>query len=94
MAKINLSEISSLIKEQIKAYKEQINTENIGRVVEVGDGIAVVYGLDNAMSSELLVFPNEVYGMVQDLRSDSVGVILLGESSKIKEGPCKYTNSL
>ena len=86
MAKINLSEISSLIKEQIKAYKEQINTENIGRVVEVGDGIAVVYGLDNAMSSELLVFPNEVYGMVQDLRSDSVGVILLGESSKIKEG--------
>ncbi len=86
MANINLSEISSLIKEQIKAYKEQINTENVGRVVEVGDGIAIVYGLDNAMSSELLIFPNDVYGMVQDLRSDSVGVILLGDSSKIKEG--------
>ncbi|MDE6242244.1 MAG: F0F1 ATP synthase subunit alpha [Anaeroplasmataceae bacterium] len=86
MPNINLSEISSLIKEQIKAYKEQIYTENVGRVVEVGDGIAVVYGLDNAMSSELLIFPNDVYGMVQDLRKDSVGVILLGDSSKIKEG--------
>lgn len=86
MANINLLEISSLIKEQIKAYKEQINTENVGRVVEVGDGIAIVYGLDNAMSSELLIFPNDVYGMVQDLRSDSVGVILLGDSSKVKEG--------
>ncbi|MDE6047390.1 MAG: F0F1 ATP synthase subunit alpha [Anaeroplasmataceae bacterium] len=86
MPNINLSEISSLIKEQIKAYKEQIYTENVGRVVEVGDGIAVVYGLDNAMSSELLIFSNDVYGMVQDLRKDSVGVILLGDSSKIKEG--------
>ena len=86
MSNINLSEISSLIKEQIKAYKEQIYTENVGRVVEVGDGIAVVYGLDKAMSSELLIFPNDVYGMVQDLRKDSVGVILLGDSSKIKEG--------
>lgn len=86
MANINLSEISSLIKEQIKAYKEQIYTENVGRVVEVGDGIAVVYGLDNAMASELLIFPNDVYGMVQDLRKDSVGAILLGDCSKIKEG--------
>ncbi len=86
MANINLSEISALIKEQIKAYKEQIYTENVGRVVEVGDGIAVVYGLDNAMYSELLIFPNGVYGMVQDLRKDSVGVILLGDSAKVKEG--------
>ncbi|MDE5566644.1 MAG: F0F1 ATP synthase subunit alpha [Anaeroplasmataceae bacterium] len=86
MANIDLSEISSLIKEQIKAYKEQINTENVGRVVEVGDGIAIIYGLDHAMSSELLIFPNDVYGMVQDLRSDSVGAILLGDSSKVKEG--------
>lgn len=86
MANINLSEISSLIKEQIKAYKEDIHTENIGRVVEVGDGIAIIYGLDNAMSSELLIFPNDVYGMVQDLKKDSVGAILLGDSSKVKEG--------
>lgn len=86
MANINLSEISSLIKEQIKAYKEDIATENVGHVVEVGDGIAIVHGLDKAMASELLVFPNDVYGMVQNLEEDCVGVILLGECSKVKEG--------
>jgi F-type H+-transporting ATPase subunit alpha len=86
MANINLSEISNLIKEQIKSYKQEIHTESIGHVVEVGDGIAIVYGLDNAMLSELLEFPNDVYGMVQNLETDSVGVILLGDSSKIKEG--------
>ena len=86
MANINLSEISSLIKEQIKAYKEEIQTENLGRVVNVGDGIAIVHGLDKAMSSELLIFPNDVYGMVQNLEEDSVGAILLGDSAKVKEG--------
>ena len=86
MANINLSEISGLIKEQIKAYKEDIATENVGHVVEVGDGIAIVHGLDKAMASELLVFPNDVYGMVQNLEEDCVGVILLGECSKVKEG--------
>ena len=86
MANINLSEISSLIKEQIKAYKEEIKTESIGRVVQVGDGIALVHGLDKAMSSELLQFPNGVYGMVQNLEESCVGAILLGESSLVKEG--------
>ena len=86
MANINLSEISSLIKEQIKAYKEDIQTENVGHVVQVGDGIALVHGLNKAMSSELLLFPNNVYGMVQNLEEDVVGAILLGESDKIKEG--------
>ncbi len=86
MAKINLSEISALIKEQIKAYKEDIQTENVGHVVQVGDGIAIVHGLNKAMSSELLIFPNDVFGMVQNLEEDAVGVILLGESSKVKEG--------
>lgn len=86
MSKINVSEISSLIKEQIKAYKNDIKTENIGTVIKVGDGIATVYGLDNAMESELLEFPNNVYGMVLNLEKDSVGVILLGDYLKIKEG--------
>ena len=86
MANINLSEISGLIKEQIKAYRSNIKTENVGRVIEVGDGIALIHGLDKAMSSELLIFPNDVYGMVQNLEEDSVGAILFGESSKIKEG--------
>ena len=86
MANINLSEISSLIKEQIKSYKEELKTDTIGHVVQVGDGIAIVHGLNKAMSSELLIFPNDVYGMVQNLEENSVGVILLGESSLVKEG--------
>jgi F-type H+-transporting ATPase subunit alpha len=86
MNNIKLSEISSLIKEQIKSYKDDIKTETIGTVVEVGDGIAIVHGLDKAMASELLIFPNDVYGMVQNLEADSVGVILLGDTSKVAEG--------
>ena len=86
MANINLSEISSLIKEQIKAYKDDIQTENVGHVIQVGDGIALIHGLNRAMASELLQFPNDVYGMVQNLEEDMVGAILLGDSSKISEG--------
>ena len=86
MSNINLSEISSLIKKQIEAYKDEIKTETIGTVVSVGDGIAIIHGLDNAMSGELLIFPNDVYGMVQNLEIDNVGAILLGDSNKVKEG--------
>ena len=86
MSNINLSEISNLIKKQIETYKDDIKTETVGTVISVGDGIAIVHGLDNAMSSELLIFPNDVYGMVQNLEKDDVGAILLGDSSKITEG--------
>ncbi len=86
MANINLSEISNLIKEQIKAYKGEVEVENVGHVVQVGDGIALIHGLNQAMASELLIFPNNVYGMVQNLEEDLVGAILLGESSLVKEG--------
>ena len=86
MSKINISEISSLIKAQIKAYKTEIKIENIGTVIEVGDGIAQVYGLDKAMQGELIAFPNDVFGTVLDLSKDSVGVILFGDTSLIKEG--------
>lgn len=84
--KIDPLEISSLLKEQIKKYKKELNTENIGNVISVGDGIALVYGLDKAMSGELLVFPHDVFGMVQNLEKNHVGVILLNDSSLIKEG--------
>ena len=86
MSKINVSEISNLIKEQIKSYKKDIQTEAIGTVIKVGDGIATIYGLDRAMHGELLAFPNDVYGMVLNLEKDSVGAILLSDSTKIKEG--------
>jgi len=84
--KIDPLEISSLLKEQIKKYEKELKTENIGTVISVGDGIALVYGLDNAMSGELLVFPNGVYGMVQNLERNNVGAILLNDSSLVKEG--------
>ncbi len=86
MSKINPLEISSLIKEQIKKYEKQIKTETVGSVVSIGDGIALVYGLDNAMSGELLAFPNGVFGMVQNLEKDNVGVILLNDATSVKEG--------
>lgn len=79
-------EISSLLKEQIKKYEKQIKTEQIGSVISVGDGIALVYGIDKAMAGELLVFPQGVYGMVQNLEKNHVGVILLNDTSLVKEG--------
>ncbi|HQN74681.1 MAG TPA: F0F1 ATP synthase subunit alpha [Bacillota bacterium] len=79
-------EISSLLKEQIKKYEKQMKTEQIGSVISVGDGIALVYGIDKAMAGELLVFPQGVYGMVQNLEKNHVGVILLNDSSLVKEG--------
>ena len=84
--KINASEISALIKEQIKSYRHKIDSNDVGTVVSVGDGIANVYGLEKAMLGELLLFPNQVYGMVMNLESDSVGVVLLGNDSLVKEG--------
>ena len=84
--KINANEISSLIKEQIKNYRAKVDSSDVGTVVTVGDGIAVVYGLDKAMLGELLEFPNGVFGMVMNLETDSVGVVLLGDDTLIKEG--------
>ena len=84
--KINANEISALIKEQIKNYHAKIDSSDVGTVVTVGDGIALVYGLDNAMLGELLLFPNDVYGMVMNLEEDHVGAVLLGDDKLIKEG--------
>ncbi len=80
------SEISALIKAQIKNYSHKIESHDVGSVITVGDGIAIVYGLDDAMNGELLLFPNDVYGMVMNLNEDSVGAVLLGDDSQIKEG--------
>ena len=84
--KINANEISALIKEQIKNYHAKIDSSDVGTVVTVGDGIALIYGLDQAMLGELLLFPNDVYGMVMNLEEDHVGAVLLGDGNLIKEG--------
>ena len=84
--KIDTSEIASLIKEQIKGYEGKLETSDVGTVISVGDGIAMCYGLDNAMLGELLLFPHDVYGMVMNLDQDDVGAVLLGGDRDIEEG--------
>ena len=86
MSKINPVEISTLIKEQIKHYEKELTTDHVGTVISVGDGIALVHGLDEAMSGELLEFPDEVFGLVLNLETDHVGAILLDETTSVKEG--------
>ena len=86
MKSLRIEEISALIKEQIKNYKSDVETTSVGTVITVGDGIALVYGLDKAMNGELLEFPNGLYGMVLNLEKDYVGAILFGNSSLTKEG--------
>ncbi len=92
---MKVDEISALIKEQIKHYSHQIESSDVGSVISVGDGIALIYGLDKAMNGELLLFPNDIYGMVMNLNEDSVGAVLLGDDQKIKEGDIvKRTHSI
>ena len=79
-------EISSVIKEQIKNYSKELETSQVGTVIQVADGIARVHGLENAMQGELLEFPGEVYGMVMNLEEDNVGAVLLGSHRNINEG--------
>ena len=79
-------EISSIIKEQIKNYENKVELTDTGSVLKVGDGIASVYGLENAMAGELLEFPGEVYGMALNLEEDMVGAVMLGDDRGIKEG--------
>jgi F-type H+-transporting ATPase subunit alpha len=86
MSKIKIQEMTQVIKKQIESFEIDVKLENIGTVLSVGDGIAIVYGLQQAMMGELLEFPHNVTGLVFNLEAHSVGVILLGESDKIKEG--------
>ena len=86
MANLRVEEISSYIKKQIEKYSTDIQTKEVGTVIRVGDGIAVIHGLDNAMNGELLEFGNDVYGMVLNLEKDSVGAILFGDVNNVKEG--------
>ncbi|MCA9443046.1 MAG: F0F1 ATP synthase subunit alpha, partial [Candidatus Omnitrophica bacterium] len=83
---IRPDEISSLIEQRIKNFKSEAKTEEVGTIVEVGDGIARVYGLDNALAGELVQVENGVTGMVLNLEVDNVGVVLFGSDQGIKEG--------
>ena len=86
MVSLRPEEISKLIKEQIRRYDEELEVGETGSVITIGDGIALVHGLQNAMSGELLLFPHDVYGMVLNLEEEHVGAVLMGDDSGIKEG--------
>lgn len=79
-------EITGIIKEQVKNYRNKIELTDVGTVVTVGDGIANIHGLDNCMSNELLEFDGGVYGMALNLERDFVGAVMLGSDSEVKEG--------
>ncbi len=83
---LRADEISSLIQKQIQGFDEGIELKETGRVISVGDGIARIHGLENAMAGELLSFPGNLVGMVLNLEEDNVGAVLLGFDSDIKEG--------
>jgi F-type H+-transporting ATPase subunit alpha len=83
---IKASEISEIIKRQLAGYEAQVDLQEVGRVIEAGDGIARVHGLEKAMAGELLQFPHDVVGMVLNLQEDNVGAVLLGDFTNIKEG--------
>jgi F-type H+-transporting ATPase subunit alpha len=83
---IRPDEITSVIYDQIKTYEAQLKMENTGIVLQVGDGVARIYGIDKVMASELVEFPNGIYGLALNLEEDSVGIIILGSDEGIKEG--------
>lgn len=84
--KLRPEEITAIIKQQIESYQVDLNVDDIGTVIEVGDGIAHIHGLKKAMAGELLEFPHGVYGLVLNLEEDTVGGVLLGGETLIKEG--------
>ena len=83
---VSVAEISSIIKQQIEDYDRKVEVQETGTVLSCGDGIARLYGLENAVAGELLEFPHDVKGLVLNLESDNVGVALLGEAHLIRDG--------
>ncbi|HKI78924.1 MAG TPA: F0F1 ATP synthase subunit alpha [Ignavibacteriaceae bacterium] len=86
MAEVRPDEISAILRKQLSGYESETDIYDVGTVLQVGDGIARVYGLSKVMMSELVEFPNDVFGMVLNLDEDSVGCVLFGDSTLIKEG--------
>jgi len=86
MAEVRPEEISAILRKQLAGFENEADIYEVGTVLQVGDGVARVYGLSKVMASELVEFPNDVFGMVLNLEEDSVGVMLFGDDSLVKEG--------
>ncbi|KAB2921747.1 MAG: F0F1 ATP synthase subunit alpha [Bacteroidetes bacterium] len=93
MAEVRPDEITAILRKQLAGFEKEVDVYDVGTVLQVGDGIARVYGLSQCMAGELVEFPNDVFGMVLNLEEDNVGCILFGDDTKIKEGDTvKRTN--
>jgi len=95
MSSLRPEEVSAIIQDELAAYRSKMDLEDRGVVLQVGDGIARVYGLDKCMAAEMLEFPGGVYGIALNLEEENVGVVLLGDDTLVKEGdPVKRTNRI
>ena len=83
---INVAEITSVLKQEIAGFEQKLSVSEVGTVIEVGDGIARIYGLRNAMAGELLQFENGVMGQVFNLEEESIGAVIFGNYLEIEEG--------
>jgi F-type H+-transporting ATPase subunit alpha len=86
MAEVKPAEVSAILREQLAGFKSAAELEEVGTVLQVGDGIARIYGLSNVQSGELIEFENGLRGIVLNLEEDNVGAVLLGTSTEVKEG--------
>ncbi len=86
MAEVNPAEVSAILKKQLSGFEAGASLDEVGTVLQVGDGIARVYGLSNAQYGELVEFESGLEGIVLNLEEDNVGVVLLGPSKEIREG--------
>ena len=84
--KLRPEEISSVLAQELKNYDRDLGVESVGTILQVGDGIARVYGLQDVMAGEMVEFPGDIFGIVLNLEEDSVGVAIMGPDTKIKEG--------
>src|SRR3954467_394584 len=92
---IKAEEISKIIRDQIGSYAVDVDVAEVGTIVSVGDGIARVHGVENTMAGEMLEFPHGIFGIALNLEEDSVGTVLLGEFTAIREGdPVKRTGRI
>ena len=95
MANIKADEISKILREQIENYAQTVSVDEVGAIISVGDGIARIHGLEKVMAGEMLAFPHNIFGIALNLEEEEVGVVLLGESSELKEGDVvKRTNTI
>ena len=84
--KINADEISSVLKKEIENYQSDLAVDEVGTILEVGDGIARIYGISNCMAGEMLAFSNGANGLAFNLEENSIGAVILGEFATLKEG--------